>query len=172
MRCYRLAKPSLCIWTRSSWNMPHLERKQKEPTLVHFKGVLFIQDNDRPHVLWVARDTIQRHCAIHLNVSTLGEQITNSSIPWKTTFVGNPSQVNEVLTVFFASKTPEFYRSWKHFGKKFRIPMGITLRTKGIPNFLYIFFLINQHKQCHFWSSLRTAFTFIFVMFQADRLLG
>ncbi|GFT13615.1 histone-lysine N-methyltransferase SETMAR [Trichonephila clavipes] len=45
--------------------LQHLERVQqalhkKEPALVNRTGVLLLHDNARPHVTWVARNTIQR----------------------------------------------------------------------------------------------------------------
>ena len=92
--------------------------RQKEPALVNRKGVLFLQDNARPHVARVARDTIQRlrwETLCHPPYSpdlaptdyhlfhSLDNHLRGKSFTCE-------ADLRQALTDFFASKTPEFYR--------------------------------------------------------------
>ena len=92
--------------------------RQKEPALENRKGVLFLQDNARPHVARVIRDTMQQlgwetlcdppyspdlaptdyHLFHSLDNHLCGKSFTNET------------DLRQALINFFAFKTPEFYR--------------------------------------------------------------
>ncbi|PRD24507.1 UNVERIFIED_CONTAM: Histone-lysine N-methyltransferase SETMAR [Trichonephila clavipes] len=61
MRCYQRDTRSLRTCIRRNWNMYNRYCiRERAGTLDNLTGVLILHDNTRPHVAWVARNTIQR----------------------------------------------------------------------------------------------------------------
>ena len=115
---------------------------QKEPALVNHKGVLFLHDNVRPHVVRVVRDTIQqlgwealRHPPYSPDLAPTDYRLFHSlDNDLRGKSFTSETDLRQAFTNFFASKTPEFYRkrlnSWRHVGRRCWMPMAITLKTK------------------------------------------
>ena len=92
--------------------------RQKEPSLVNRKGILFFHGNTRPHVVRVVRDTIQQlgwETLCHLLYSpdlvpidyhlfhSLDNHLHGKSFT-------NETYLCQALANFFASKAPEYKR--------------------------------------------------------------
>ncbi|PRD32395.1 UNVERIFIED_CONTAM: Histone-lysine N-methyltransferase SETMAR [Trichonephila clavipes] len=60
MSCYQRAKRSMRTSICNTWNVYNRHCIRRSPALVNRTGVLLLHDNARPHVTWVARNTIQR----------------------------------------------------------------------------------------------------------------
>lgn len=100
----------------------HRAMQTKEPALINGKGVVFLQDNARPHVSKVTQGTIKRllwetlyhppyspdlspwdYYLFHILDNHLGEKE-----------FGNDEEVQSTLDNFFTSKTKDFYHHGIH----------------------------------------------------------
>lgn len=113
-----------------SQQLEHVQQalKPMEWALVNSKSVLFLYDDARPHVARVTRDTIhQLSCGGHCV-----NRLQTSSIPWITTFMGNPLQISQTCS--------------RYISNRFCITIGITFRINSVSNLLYICFSSNKIK--------------------------
>lgn len=94
-----------------------------------------------------------RHCAIHITLQSSSQQIPFYSLdkPFCGKSFANEADLRQTLRLF-GDKTPDFSHQgalcrWRHVGKRFWMPISITLGTSGMKYLLYTVILINQRRQ-------------------------